>query len=189
MDRTQLNPADIILTSRPFSDSPVSTAIKAGTVSPYSHAMIYVGDNHVVEAVGEGVVRRGLSLALYGCDRATVFRHSAATLQQRQQVIAFAMWSVGGEYAVPGVATASGAIMATPLGVALSAGRTVANAALSLTGRRRSYFCSELVADSYLSAGLPLGIYGRTPSFMNPGDIAEFSDRNPAVLVNLGGLA
>jgi len=192
MKSTELVPADIILTSRPLSDSLLSAVIKLGTMSAYSHAMLFVGGNHVIEAIGEeGVTRRGLSLALHGCDRVTVFRHAVATPDRRQRIVAFAERCLGGEYAKPGVITGSGAVVVGTLGMAalaISGVRAVSNAYREHSGKKRSYFCSEMVADAFLNAGLPLGIYGRTPSLMNPGDIGEYASENPQTLLNLGAL-
>ena len=189
MKSSELTAADIILTSSP---SLVSTAISMGTISAYSHAMIYVGNGHIVEAVGEeGIRRQGLSHAIYGCDRVTVFRHANASAEHRQRIVAFAERCLEGEYASLGVVTGSGAFAAATMGLGtltISSLRAGYNKILEHTGRKRSYFCSELVADAFLNAGLALGIYGKTPSLMNPGDISEYSDRNPGVVLKLGSI-
>ena len=188
MQADQLQTADIILTSRSFSSSPVSGVIKIGTLSKYSHAMVYVGNGYVFEAISEGVVRRPVIEAIQGCDARTAFRHTAATEEQRQQIISFVESKKDGAYGVPGVLSGSGLAVAAFAGIAvpLMIGRSINNAVTEAKGGKRSYFCSELVADAYRSAGLPLGIYGRTPSFMNPGDIGEYSQRNPTILQKLG---
>lgn len=188
MQADQLQMADIILTSRSFSSSPVSGVIKVGTLSKYSHAMVYVGNGYVFEAISEGVVRRPVIEAIQGCDARTAFRHTAATEEQRQQIISFVESKKDGAYAVPGVLSGSGVAVTALAGIAvpLMIGRSITNAVTEANGGKRSYFCSELVADAYRSAGLPLGIYGRTPSLMNPGDIGEYSQRNPTILQKLG---
>ncbi len=187
----QLNIGDIILTSRPFKDSKISGVIKVGTLSRYSHAMVYFGNNIVVEAVGDGVKGdHSVAVATQGCDLATVFRHAKATPEQLQRVVQFAMSKVGGAYAVPGVLGGSGIVAfgLAPLAIPLMINRSITNSITEALNGKRSYFCSELVADAYRVAGLPLGRYGNTPSLMNPGDIGEYSDRNPGILQNLGDL-
>lgn len=187
----QLNIGDIILASRPFKDSAVSGIIKAGTLSRYSHAMLYFGNNLVVEAVGDGVTGdHSVAVATQGCDLATVFRHSQATPEQLQRIVQFAKSKAGGKFAIPGVLSGSGIVAfgLAPISVPLMLNRAITNSVTEALGGKRSYFCAELVADSYRTAGLPLGIYGSTPSLMNPGDIGEYSDRNPAILQNLGDL-
>lgn len=188
MKASELQVADIILTSRSFKSSPVSAVIKVGTLSSYSHTILYIGGGMVIEAISEGVTKRSVSDALAGCDLKTAYRHSQMTDTKAQQIVQFAEDKIGGDYAVPGVLSGSGVAVVgyAPIAIPLMAGRTLTNAILQKTGKKRSYFCSELVADAYLSAGLPLGIYGRTPSLMNPGDIGEYSDRNPQKLVKLG---
>lgn len=190
MQSTDLVDADIILTSRSFADSKVSGIIKVGTLSPYSHAMLYAGNGLMVEAIGEGIVTRVVAEAIAGCDKRTVYRHSGATPDKQQRIIAFAMTKLGGKYAMPGVLSGSGLAVVgyAPVALPLMLGRTLTNAAMEAMGKKRSYFCSELVTDAYLSVGLALGIYGRTPSLMNPGDIGEYSDRNPTTLQKMGEL-
>lgn len=115
MKSSELTAADIILTSSP---SLVSKAIRKGTISAYSHAMIYIGSGHIVEAVGEeGIRRQGLSHAIYGCDRVTVFRHANASADHRQRIVAFAKRCLEGEYASLGVITGSGAFALATMGL------------------------------------------------------------------------
>lgn len=191
MTTADLQPGDIILTSRSSKGSPVSGVIKLGTLSAYSHAMLYVGNGKVVEAIGDGIVERGLSEALVGCDRATAFRHSQVTDAQVQRIVTFARSKKGGTFSFVGVLSGSGLVAFGPyatLTLPLIAARSMANRAVEAVGAKRSYFCAELVTDAYRAADLPLGIYGHTPSLMNPGDLAEYSDRNPQTLVRLGDI-
>ena len=192
MTRDQLKIGDIILTSRPFQkDSRTSVFIKVGTLSRYSHAMVYFGNNIVVEAVADGVTdEHSVTEATTGCDLATVFRHAKATPEQLQRVVQFAKSKVGGAFAVAGVYGGAGilAFGLASLAVPLMINRSITNSITEALRGKRSYFCSELVADAYRNAGLPLGRYGNTPSLMNPGDIGEYSDRNPGILQNLGDL-
>jgi uncharacterized protein YycO len=181
---------DILLTSSPLKGSPVSAAIKIGTGSTYSHAMLCVGAQCVVEAISRGVLKRPLSEATLACDKVTAFRHSQATDDHIQRLVHFAESKLAGEYSLAGSLGGSGILAAVlPLSLPLIGLRSATNAVLENQGKKRSYYCSELIADAYLSVGLPLGIWGRAPSLMNPGDIAEYSDRNSALLVKLGDLS
>lgn len=192
MTSNDVQTADIILTSRPLNSSPISGAIKVGTASKYSHAMIVVDSTMIVEAVGEiGVTKRMLSLAINGCDLVTVYRHAEMTAAKAQRIVQFVESKLGGEYASPGVLSGSGlatAILPSII-IPMSIGRAAINAYRESQGKKRSYFCSELVAAAYLDVGLPLGRYGRMPSMMNPGDIDEYSEREPEVLEKLGSLS
>lgn len=191
MANITLTAGDIVLTSRPLNDSPVSAAIKIGTGSAYSHAMLCVGAQCVVEAIDQGVLKRALAEATRACDKVTAFRHSQATADHIQRLVHFAESKLGGEYSLPGSLGGSGILAAAflPLSLPLIGVRSAANAVLENQGKKRTYYCSELIADAYLSVGLPLGIWGRAPSLMNPGDIAEYSERNPALLFKLGDLS
>lgn len=56
-----LRPADIIVST---TGAAVSGVIRVGTGSPVSHAALYAGNGEVIEAIGQGVVQRGLDKAL-----------------------------------------------------------------------------------------------------------------------------
>ncbi|MGL6290332.1 MAG: trypsin-like peptidase domain-containing protein, partial [Silanimonas sp.] len=132
---------------------PVSYAIRAGTVSSVSHAMLYVGDGHVVEAVGSGVRRVPLATALSGAILAVAYRRSGITSAQAQAVADFAARQVGRPYNYTGAARHAVRITHPILS-------RIAEAIARGAGVRRdeaaSFFCSELVYAAFEAAHVPL---------------------------------
>ena len=59
--QAEMQPADIIVST---GSGAVSAVIRTGSLSPYSHAALYIGNGEVIEAIGEGVVRQSLANAL-----------------------------------------------------------------------------------------------------------------------------
>lgn len=132
---------------------PVSYAIRAGTVSSVSHAMLYVGDGHVVEAVGSGVRRVPVATALSGAILAVAYRRSGITSSQARAVADFAVRHVGRPYNYAGAARHAVRITHPILS-------RIADAIARGAGLRRdeaaSFFCSELVYAAFEAAGVPL---------------------------------
>src|SRR5687767_11148733 len=62
-----LQPGDIILSS---AAGVSSVGIRMLTLSPVSHASLYIGEEQIAEAVGEGIRRRGVAQLL--AEEATV---------------------------------------------------------------------------------------------------------------------
>lgn len=131
----------------------VSYAIRAGTVSSVSHAMLYVGDGHVVEAVGSGVRRVPVATALSGAILAVAYRRTGITGAQAQAVADFATRQVGRPYNYTGAARHAVRITHPILS-------RIADAIARGAGLRReeaaSFFCSELVYAAFESAGVAL---------------------------------
>jgi hypothetical protein len=70
----------------PSTQSLVSLGILAFTLSPMSHAALYVGDGQVVEAVGAGVQQRRLADYLAGESTVAAFRHPDISAEQAQRL-------------------------------------------------------------------------------------------------------
>jgi len=64
----------------------------------WSHAMIYVGDGSVVEAIGRGVSRRSLPVAVLSKDRICVLKPLFATPEQMVLASEFAIKQIGKPY-------------------------------------------------------------------------------------------
>jgi hypothetical protein len=98
-----------------------------------------------------------------------------------RRIKVFVLDKVGGTYAHGGVLGASGVAMVA--GAVLTAGVTAGlqyardnrNQWRAENGVKQNYFCSELVGLAYKSVGLPLGLFGQTPSLLSPGDLARSS--------------
>jgi hypothetical protein len=183
MKASELKVADVILSTTPAA---VSTVIKAGTGAQYSHAMLYVGDSKVVEAVDKGVVHRSIKLATNGAKYAHAFRLEDMTADQAAKIAAYAIGKVGGSYAYGGVFGGSGviSILSAPAQPFLHFARWGSNKIKQGVGSHRTYFCSELVEDAFESQDLTVSRY--YPSMTNPGDIYEYHERNPTTFVKLG---
>jgi cell wall-associated NlpC family hydrolase len=185
MKCSELQVADVILST---TSAAVSKVIKAGTAAGYSHAMLYVGRGSVVEAVGNGVVQRSIKLALGEARLASAFRLKSLTGDQAQKIADYAITKVGGSYAYGGVFGGSGlvSILSAPAQPWLHLARWGANKVKTGVGSKRTYFCSELVEDAFESQELTVSRY--YPSMTNPGDIDEYSERNPTTFPKLGEL-
>ena len=61
MDLSDLELADILLST---GSAAASVVIRAGTVSRYSHAALYIGNGQIIEAIGSGVTRQGIRDAM-----------------------------------------------------------------------------------------------------------------------------
>lgn len=127
--------ADIILST---TGQAISKGIRAGTGSAVSHAILYVGGDQVVEAVGEGVVFRPVVEALGGAIRAAVYRHPDLTETQALKIRDFAGMQIGKPYDTLG---AAGSVVPVLCNVAASPDK---------------FFCSELILAAYEYAGTPL---------------------------------
>ncbi|MDX1416228.1 MAG: hypothetical protein R3293_18670 [Candidatus Promineifilaceae bacterium] len=153
---------DIILST---TSDLVSGAIRWATGSPVSHAMIYIGDGLVVEAIGSGVTNRPLSEAISSAIVAVAVRHPQMTDDQAYQLRDWLGQQVGraydyfaiidqGSFLIPSN-TARGILRILDLG----------------TPDNRSFICSELVLAGYNAVGLPLT--HERPQQSTPEDIAR----------------
>lgn len=151
LERTLLEPADIILTS---SGGKTGMAIRTGTVSRFTHAAIYVGGT-TIEATLNGVFSKNPQRLTF--DRPTdvaVFRSKRAlSTSEAQQICAYARSKTGSLYSIPEAIT---------VGI-----RRV----LSLEETRQQ-FCSRLVAQSYAHIGYDLANL-RNASYCTPGGLAR----------------
>jgi cell wall-associated NlpC family hydrolase len=134
-----LKPGDIILNT---TEGFVSETIRFFSNSSYNHAAIYIGNGEVVEAVGHGVQRIKLTDFLKDDHiiRSMVLRNNNLTDSQRGAIADFAIKQVGKPYSVGGV-----------IGQGL-------NLKPNNAGEfdRKDYYCSQLVAAAYSSAGARL---------------------------------
>lgn len=148
LDLDVLEPGDIVLST---TGEAVSRSIRFLTNSPYSHAMLYVG-NTLIHADGGGVFSLNPQRKIVGQGEIAVYR-----LRERPDdvamtaVINHARNEIGCLYSVP---------HALLVGV------------MKLWGRDRSgkQFCSRLVAQAYHQAGHPLV---RNPDYCSPGALAR----------------
>lgn len=153
-----LYPADILLST---GGAAASVVIRGATASRYSHAALYLGDGQIVEAIGHGVTRQGIRDAMGDDTLVSVYRRLRMSLEQGQQVVRYARRQVGKDYdysgALGGGITSPSGIV---IGVFLSPIVAVGGIAADLYNRANpeaSFYCSELVALAFESAGVSLG--------------------------------
>ena len=143
-----------------------SSAIKLATFSEVSHAAVFVGDGRVVEAVGSGVRLYGIEQALSDGETIVAYRRPDMTPELQEKLRSFALGKVGLPYNMLGIA------MQAPLSVERkfcevpglpgeirdTCVRIMGSVQMAPTklDRQQTYFCSELVLETFRAAGLPL---------------------------------
>jgi N-acetylmuramoyl-L-alanine amidase/uncharacterized protein YycO len=172
-----LRPGDIIISTTPQASS---IGIRVATQGPVSHALVYIGNGEVVEAIGQGVIRRPLQTALTDDTLAVAFRYPSITDAQAQQVCDFLMVQAqaGRAYNYVG--------LVDPLQVliqrqecALLPGDWLQQKCMALQVRvplgtgNNKFFCSQLVLEAYRQAGIP--ITKDDPVWHTPEDIAQLA--------------
>lgn len=145
-----LSPGDIIVST---ARHPVSFAIRAGTLSAVSHAMIYVGGGNIVEAVGDGVREVALGTAIGDAILAVAYRDPRVDAAKAQALVDFARAQVGRPYNYAGIARIGYRITHPLASRILDVVRDIAGVDDTSAG---SFFCSELVFAAFEAAGIPL---------------------------------
>jgi uncharacterized protein YycO len=174
----QLKVGDIILSS---DNGLNSVAVRLWTIATVSHASIYIGNNQIVEAVGDGVRIR--TIAAFLNDEATIvaIRHPGLTIAKAQELVAFAQDQVGKKYNYVGI------LLQAPFSLERRACelplmpdlvrdyciRGVATIQLGL-GNNDNFFCSQLVLEAYQKAGIPLT--DADPKLFNPADLLHMRE-------------
>jgi hypothetical protein len=141
---------DIILTT---TTAKVSKAIRFGTKSDISHAMICVQHGSVIDATGEGVHARNVQRLFFddACALHVLRLKENLTAAQGDQICQFVRQAIGSEYSTR------------------EAVRTIIGGSDQWT---RKQFCSRLVAQAYASAGIKLV---NDPNYCAPADLANSS--------------
>jgi hypothetical protein len=182
-----LQPGDIILTAENGLNS---VGIRLITLSPVSHAAIYMGNQQIAEAVGSGIRIRSMDAML--ADEATVvaFRHPDLTAGQAVQINTFVASHEGKKYNYLGVMLQAPFALErrmcelplVPSMVRDFCIRGIAAVQLGL-GRNDQFFCSQFILEAYRSAGLPLT--DADPRLINPGDLLHMREGDvPSVMIH-----
>ena len=169
IDVDELRPADVLVTT---GRSYISGAIRTATGSDYSHTVLYLGDNRVMEAISEGVVERDLDVPLSEASLAVALRRRHMTDVTRKSVVAYARRFKGRPYDYVGAAGAGlthkrgqlACVVGAPTGCLTLYAAAKINA--NEKNRDKRFFCSELAARCYELAGVP--ITDGSPSFTTP---------------------
>ncbi len=191
VDASTLQPGDIILTA---DNGLRSSGIRLITLSPVSHAAVYLGRidgvDVVAEAVGEGIRQR--TVAELVAQEATVvaFRHPDINATNMDRMNVFVSKHIGQKYNYVGV------MLQAPFAIERRACelplvpslvrdfclRGVAAVQLGL-GRNDQFFCSQFVLEAYRSAGLALT--DADPRLINPGDLLHMREGDvPSVRIH-----
>jgi hypothetical protein len=138
--------------------------------------MIYAGGGFVIEAIGDGVVRRKLSAAVSDATLAVAFRHIRMNPVAATTAVRFAESQVKRGYDYSGIAGQAGYqldrwFLCSVLGVR-GCNDLAQRANLWLSSGSR-FFCSELVAEAYRRGGVPL--VTRRSDSVSPQTIVEVS--------------
>jgi hypothetical protein len=174
----QLQPGDIILTA---DNGLKSSGIRLITLSPVSHAAVYMADQQVAEAVGEGIRLRSVTDLLAEETTIVVFRHPGVTADSMLKMDAFVTKHVGQKYNYFGVMLQAPfaierRVCELPLVPSLVRDfciQGVAAVQLGL-GRNDQFFCSQFVLEAYKTAGLSLT--DADPRLISPGDLLHMRE-------------
>ena len=169
-----LSVGDIIVST---TNARVSHLIRWATNSVVSHAMIYIGDGQVVEAIGDGVTLRSLAQAVNDATVAVAFRHPTITNTQAQIVRDYVGQQIGRSYNYWGVVRQGGFQLDRQTYCANMTGAAY-DRCVNWVGRVNlgrgdddSFFCSQLVLAAYQHAGVPLT--STPPHWNSPDDLAQ----------------
>ena len=166
-----LKSGDIIVTSTKNLLSPIIRQLSGSEVS---HAILYIGNRQVIEAIGEGVVLRKLDDSLACVNLAVAFRHPAITDIQADNIRDFALGKVTYKFNKWGLVLhprfGLGSIFCNSESTAeiASCQKWIGTIVLDLTGKDQ-FFCSQLVNLAYNSANLPIANWSAELS--SPGDV------------------
>jgi uncharacterized protein YycO len=152
-----------------------SIFIRANTGGDVSHALLYAGQNIIVEAVEEGVREVGITEALGEATLAIALRYPRLSKEQRQQIIDNARSFLHRKYDYVG----AGGTLHGRRGTLIYIGACSIVGILPCMGGRKAiknnakpehaddkFFCSELVTRAYEMAGVK--IVDGEPSYTNP---------------------
>ncbi len=168
-----LRTGDIILSA---ANGINSAGIRAITLSPVSHAALYVGNGQVIEAVGSGVRQR--SMQEFITEEATIaaFRHPKLDGVQAALIQKFAEKHVGTKYNTAGIVlqapfTLERKLCELPIMPALVRDACIRGVAAIALGPvpYDQFFCSQFVLEAYKAADLPLT--DADPRLVTPGDL------------------
>lgn len=173
-----LQPGDIVLTSMPGA---VGASIELLTVSPVSHAAIYVGDGRIAEALRPAVRTRTLETVMVEESEALVLRHPDLTEAQARHIVRYAQSRMGDRFNYVGVTLQIPVALGRracelPLvpGVLRDACIRGLGALNPLASSDERLFCSQLVLEAYRDAGVPL--LAADASLVSPADILHMRE-------------
>jgi len=173
-----LAPGDILLSA---TNGVTSLGIRMITLSPVSHASLYVGADHVAEAVGDGIRRRAMKPFLEEEATVVAFRHPGVRAEHFEKMQAFVAETLGQKYNYVGVLlqapfSVERKLCEMPLTPSLVRDVCVQGVGAMQVGLGRSdrFFCSQFVLEAYRRAGLPLT--QADPRLLSPADLLHMRE-------------
>jgi hypothetical protein len=176
-----LKPADIIVST---TNAFVSGVIRLFTLSSVSHAMLYAGQDEVIEAVGEGVLHRPLATALHDARLAVAYRYKDLPEAAATKIISYADAQAARHAKYDPLGAAGAGLNTNKVACVVALGIACPVAAGGGLNDQDRFFCSELVLDAYQRAGHPL--VRTAPGVASPDRIVEAYSHG--VLVYVGHL-
>jgi hypothetical protein len=182
-----LRPGDIVLTA---ANSFNSLGLQLATGAPVSHAALYLGNQQVAEAVGDGIRQRTLADLLAEESTVVAFRHPRVTPEHVTGMDRFVQRHLGQKYNTLGIVlqapfTLERRVCELPLVPSLVRDfclRGVAAVQLGL-GTNDRFFCSQFVVEAYRTAGLPLT--DADARLINPADLLHMREGDvPSVRIH-----
>ena len=180
----QLEPGDILLSS---GTTIQSFGIQLVTLAPVSHALVYLGEGSVAEAVGEGVRTRALAAVVAEEQMVAAFRAPGFTPAQALRLRDWSLSQVGTRYNTVGVMLSAPFVISRricelplvpgPLRDACVRGFATVQLGASRDDR---FFCSQFVLEAYRQAGAPLS--DADPRWVTPADLLHMRDGDVATL-------
>ena len=173
-----LQPGDILLTSVATFKS---ASIQLGTFAPVSHALLYLGDGQIVEAVGDGV-RAGTIEGVVAEEQMVVaFRVPGVTPAHMVPMRQWALSKVGTRYNTLGIMLTAPFVLdrrlcELPLIPTSAREFCIRGFATIQLGASRNdqFFCSQFVLEAFNQAGLP--ITTADPRWVSPADLLHMRE-------------
>jgi uncharacterized protein YycO len=173
-----LQPGDILLTSVATVNS---FGIRLGTFSPVSHAVLYLGNDRIAEAVGAGVRARGIDDIIADEQMVVAFRVPGMSAEHVERIQRWALAQVGTRYNTTGVLLTAPFVLnrracELPLIPSAVSNFCVSGMAMVQLGASRNdqFFCSQFVLEAYNQAGLP--ITAADPRWVSPADLLHMRE-------------
>lgn len=173
-----LKPGDIILSS---ANGVTSVGIRLLTVSPVSHAALYLGNDDIAEAVGTGIRTRKMADFIEEESTIVAFRHPGVRHEHAEAMRSFAQVQAGKKYNMLGVVlqapfTLQRQYCELPLVPSLVRDACIRGLAAIQLGVARNdrFFCSQFVLAAYQEAKLPLTT--ADPLLVSPADLLHMRE-------------
>ncbi|MDR2188449.1 MAG: YaeF family permuted papain-like enzyme [Azonexus sp.] len=175
-----LQAGDILLTS---ANSLPSISIQVGTFAPVSHAILYLGDGQVVEAVASGVRTRTLEQVIEEERMVVAFRVPGVESAHVERLRTWSLAQVGTRYNVIGVVLSAPFVLnrrlcelpLVPTPVRSFCVTGLARIQLGVS-RNDRFFCSQFIIAAYNHAELP--ITRADPRWISPADLLHMREND-----------